>query len=144
MMTGEQANQLGIVRIEHIGIAIDRIDLIEQYEMLLGTRCYKSEDVPSEQVRTHFLQIGETKMELLQGLSQPNAIDTFIRKRGIGIHHIALEVEDIHRAFAIAQEMGLEILNDQPKPGADNKLIFFVHPKSTGGILLEFCQSIVL
>ena len=133
---------LGIIRLEHIGIASEEKGAQALFESLLGRPVYKTEDVISEKVHTKFLRIGETKIELLSGLSEDNAISKFLAKKGPGIHHLAFEVEDIHVAFEQAKLMGLQVLNDEPKQGADNKLIFFVHPKSTGGVLVEFCQEV--
>lgn len=133
---------LGIIRVEHIGIATENQEAQTLFENILGRPVYKTEAVESEHVLTKFLQVGETKVELLEGTNDDNAISNFVAKRGPGIHHIAFEVEDIHVAFEEAKKMGLRILNDAPKKGADKKLIFFIHPKSAGGILMEFCQSI--
>lgn len=130
----------GIIRIEHIGVAIDSPDQSSLFTTLFDRPIYKTEEVESERVRTHFFQLGQSKIELLEGLGD-DAISRFIDKRGPGIHHIAFEVEDIHRAFEHAKAIGMRVLNDAPKQGADNKLIFFIHPKSTGGILVEFCQE---
>ena len=134
---------LGIKRLEHIGVATESNDAQALFERLLGRPVYKTEEVESEQVVTKFIRLGETKVELLNGMSDDNAISKFISKKGPGVHHLAFEVEDIHVAFDEAKKMGLNVLNEAPKKGADNKLIFFVHPKSAGGILVEFCQEIV-
>lgn len=133
---------LGIIRLEHIGIATKEEGAQELFESLLGRPVYKTEQVESEQVETKFLRMGETKIELLKGLSAHDAITSFVTKRGPGIHHLAFEVSDIHVAFEEAQKMGLVVLNNAPKEGADNKLIFFIHPQSAGGVLVEFCQEI--
>lgn len=131
----------GIIRIEHIGIAINDADKCDEFSTLFDRPIYKSEEVASEKVLTHFFQLGQSKIELLEGQGG-DAISSFIEKRGPGIHHIAFEVEDIHVAFEHAKELNLRVLNEAPKRGADNKLIFFIHPKSAGGILMEFCQEI--
>ena len=133
---------MDIKRLEHIGIAVNNeAKARELFEKLLGKPVYKTETVESERVRTHFIRIGETKVELLGATDESSPIHKFISKRGEGIHHLAFEVPDIHKAFEEAKAMGLELLNDHPKEGADNKLIFFIHPKSTGGVLVEFCQE---
>ena len=108
----------------------------------LGRPGYKIEEVASEQVRTHFYRAGETKIELLEGLGDADAVSRFVDKRGPGIHHLAFEVENIDHAFHMAQSRGLQVLNESPKRGADNKMVFFIHPRSTGGILVELCQTI--
>ncbi len=133
---------LGIIKIEHIGIATNEATAQDLFEKLLGRPVYKSEEVESEEVLTKFLQVGESKIELLSGMATDDAISAFIQKRGPGIHHIAFEVEDIEHAFTEAKKMGLRVLNEAPKKGADNKMIFFIHPKSAGGVLIEFCQEI--
>lgn len=127
---------------EHIGIASQEEGDGGLFEKLLGRKMYKTEDVDSEKVRTRFFKVGESKLELLNGLNETDAITTFIEKRGPGIHHIAFEVEDIHHAFDEAKRLGFRVINEKPKRGADNKLIFFLHPKSTGGVLVELCQEI--
>ena len=134
---------LGIKKLEHIGIATANQDAQILFESLLGRPVYKTEEVSSEQVLTKFIRLGETKVELLSGTSEDDAVTKFINKKGPGIHHLAFEVEDIHAAFKEAKNMGLHVLNDAPKKGADNKLIFFIHPKSAGGILVEFCQEVL-
>jgi len=129
-------------KIEHIGIAVKNIKAANQlYKKLLGTVSYKEEIVESEQVKTSFFKIGESKIELLQGLSKDDTISKFIEKRGEGIHHIAFEVQDIEKKMAELKEQGFRLLNDQPKPGADNKMIAFVYPKSANGVLIELCQN---
>lgn len=133
---------LGIIRLEHIGLATEESSAQALFESLLDRPVYKEEIVRSEEVLTKFLRVGDTKIELLSGRSENDAISSFIAKRGPGIHHLAFEVSDIDHAFSEAKKMGLHVLNEAPKKGADNKMIFFVHPKSAGGILLEFCQEI--
>ncbi len=134
---------LGIKKIEHIGIATNDENAQHIFEMILGRPVYKREEVASEAVLTKFLQVGESKIELLTGTNDENAITKFLNKKGPGIHHIAFEVEDIYQAFSEAKKLGLQLLNEAPKQGADNKLIFFIHPKSAGGVLIEFCQEII-
>lgn len=130
-------------KVEHIGIAVSNLEAAnELYAKLLGVPPYKSETVESEGVVTSFFQAGPNKVELLQGIKDGNAISSFIEKKGEGIHHIAFEVEDIHAEIKRLKELGFRILNEEPKKGADNKLICFVHPKSTHGVLIELCQEI--
>lgn len=130
-------------KIEHIGIAVrDLASSNSLYEKLLGATVYKEEFVESESVMTSFIQMGESKIELLQACSPDSAIAKFIEKKGEGIHHIAFEVTDIHTEMTRLRNLGFQILNEQPKRGADNKLICFVHPRDTRGVLIELCQSI--
>ncbi len=129
-------------KIEHIGIAVNDMDLaITLYQKLLNTSVYKTEIVESEQVKTAFLQTGPNKIELLEALSDDSAIAQFLSKKGEGIHHIAFEVDDIMAEMARLKSEGFVLLNDEPKPGADNKLVCFVHPKSVGGVLVELVQE---
>ncbi len=129
-------------KIEHIGIAVKNIDDANSiYEKLLGTSSYKTEEVLSENVITSFFKCGESKIELLQATNENSAIAKFIDKRGEGIHHIAFEVDDIHAEMKRLRSEGFVLLNEQPKQGADNKLICFVHPKNTNGVLIELCQE---
>jgi methylmalonyl-CoA/ethylmalonyl-CoA epimerase len=132
-----------VIRIEHLGIAVKSLeDSVPVFERLLGSSCYKLETVDSEQVNTAFFGLGESKIELLESDNPDSAIGKFIEKRGEGFHHVAFEVEDIYQAMALAKGLGFTLLNESPKKGADNKLICFLHPKTTGGVLVEFCQSI--
>lgn len=132
-----------INRVEHIGLAVKDLNAsIENWSNILGQGPYHQEEVESEKVRTVFFQVGETKIELLGGTSPDSVINRFIEKKGEGIHHIAMEVENIHSEMQRLLEAGYTLLNESPKMGADNKLICFVHPKETGGVLLELCQSI--
>jgi len=129
--------------IDHIGIAVKKLeDSIAVFEKLLNTACYKKEFVVSEQVTTAFLKTGETKIELLQDEKADGVINRFITKKGEGIHHIAFEVENIQEEIARLKQAGYIFLNEEPKKGADNKLICFLHPKSTNNILIELCQNI--
>ena len=129
-------------KIEHMGIAVKNIDDANSiYEKLLGTSSYKTEEVLSENVITSFFKCGESKIELLQATNENSAIAKFIDKRGEGIHHIAFEVDDIHAEMKRLRSEGFVLLNQQPKQGADNKLICFVHPKYTNGVLIELCQE---
>jgi methylmalonyl-CoA/ethylmalonyl-CoA epimerase len=130
------------MKVEHIGIAVESLmTSIPLFEKLLNTPCYKTEDVWSENVKTAFFKKGETKIELLQSLKNDGVIKKFLDKKGEGIHHLAFEVEDIYQEIKRLKKEGFEILNETPKQGADNKLICFVNPKGTNGILIELCQE---
>jgi methylmalonyl-CoA/ethylmalonyl-CoA epimerase len=129
-------------KVEHIGIAVKSlIDSIPLYEKLLNTTCYKTEEVASENVNTAFLKTGETKIELLESQSENGVINKFIEKKGEGIHHIAFDVTDIEAEMLRLKQEGFVLLSDSPKQGADNKLVCFLHPKSTNGVLVELCQE---
>lgn len=129
-------------KIEHLGIAVNSIEAsLKIFETLLGTACYKIEDVQSEGVKTAFLQIGESKIELLEATNPDSPIAKFIEKKGGGIHHIAFDVEDIELEIARLTDEGFELIHKSPKDGADNKLIAFLHPKSTVSVLVELCQE---
>ncbi|HEY8999765.1 MAG TPA: methylmalonyl-CoA epimerase [Mucilaginibacter sp.] len=128
-------------KIEHIGIAVKDIAGAGMiYEKLLNTTVYKVEAIASEGVRTAFLKSGPNKIELLEPSSVDSPIHKFIEKRGEGIHHIAFDVEDIAAEMERLKKEGFMLLNDQPKEGADNKLVCFLHPKSANGVLIELCQ----
>ena len=130
-------------KIEHLGIAVKYLNTSSMlYAKLLNTLPYKEEIVESEQVSTLFFKTGETKIELLQALDPSSAIAKFIEKRGEGIHHIAFEVDDIYSEIKRLKEEGFVLLSDTPKRGADNKMIVFLHPKSSGWVLVELCQEI--
>ena len=130
-------------KIEHIGIAVkDLNNSIAIYQRLLNTDCYKTEQVASEQVSTAFFKTGENKVELLQATSADSAIAKFLEKKGEGIHHIAFLVDDIIEEMERLREEGFVLLNESPKKGADNKMVCFVHPKDTNGVLIELCQEI--
>jgi methylmalonyl-CoA/ethylmalonyl-CoA epimerase len=130
-------------KIEHIGIAVKDMDVsCDLYERLLGTPCYKKEEVASEGVNTAFFMTGVNKIELLTATSAESPIAKFLEKRGEGIHHIAFDVEDIVAEMARLKEEGFVLLNESPKRGADDKLVCFVHPKGTNGVLIELCQDI--
>ena len=132
-----------IEKIEHIGIAVKNLEEANKiYEQLLGTPPYKMETVDSEGVNTSFFKTDESKVELLQATKDESAIAKFIAKKGEGIHHIALAVKDIHKEIKRLKEDGYTIINESPKKGADNKLVCFVHPKNTKGVLIELCQEI--
>ncbi len=129
-------------KIEHLGIAVANIEeSLKMYETLLGTSCYKTESVESEGVKTAFLQVGESKIELLEASNPTSPIAKFLEKKGPGIHHIAFDVKDIEAEIARLSAEGFELIHTTPKDGADNKLIAFLHPKSTGSILVELCQE---
>lgn len=130
-------------KIEHIGIAVkDLSSSIAIYEKLLNTDCYKTEQVASESVNTAFFKTGENKVELLQATAPDSAIAKFIEKKGEGIHHIAFLVDDILAEMERLHKEGFILLNESPKKGADNKMVCFVHPKDTNGVLIEICQEI--
>jgi methylmalonyl-CoA/ethylmalonyl-CoA epimerase len=129
-------------KVEHIGIAVKELSVsIPLFEILLNTNCYKTETVQAEDVKTAFFKKGETKIELLESLSADGIIAKYIAKRGEGIHHIAFEVEDIQSEMKRLSDAGFQLLNTVPKLGADNKLVCFLHPKNTYGVLIELCQS---
>ncbi len=131
------------MHIDHIGIAVKDLEsAITTYEIILNTTCNKREIVESEKVETAFFQTGESKVELLGATSSDSVIAKYLENKGEGLHHIAFEVRDIQNELVRLRENGFTILNDQPKKGADNKLVAFVHPKDNHGVLVELCQSI--
>lgn len=131
-----------MVRIEHIGIAVkDLSQANDLFKKLFGEAAYKKETVDSEHVTTSFFQVGPNKIELLEADAPESAIAKYIEKKGEGIHHIAFEVDDIHQEMKRLKEEGFQLINDQPKKGADNKWVCFLHPKSTNGVLVELCQE---
>jgi len=130
-------------KIEHIGIAVKDLDAgIKKYEQILQSSCYKIETVETEGVKTAFFKVGETKIELLQSLYNDGPVHRFIEKKGEAMHHIAYEVADIKKEMLRFTDDGFHLLNDEPKMGADNKLVCFIHPKDTNGVLMELVQSI--
>lgn len=130
-------------KLEHIGIAVKNLSQANAlFEKLLGKAHYKIEEVASEGVRTSFFEVNGVKIELLEASTEASPIAKFIDKKGEGIHHLAFEVKDINSAIAEYKSKGFEPINQQPKKGADNKMICFLHPKSTGGVLIELCQDI--
>lgn len=132
-----------MIRIEHIGIAVKDLSKAEAlYEKLLGAPSYKREEVASEGVITSFFQVGPNKVELLESTRPDGPIAKAIEKRGEGIHHIAFEVADIRAEMERLQSEGFILLNEEPKKGADNKLVCFIHPKSANGVLVELCREI--
>jgi len=129
-------------KVEHIGIAVkDLKTSISLYEQLLGSPCYKTESVASEQVDTAFFLQDHTKIELVASTDPQGVIAKFIEKKGEGLHHIAFEVPDIVGEMDRLKNAGFTLLNEQPKKGADNKLVCFIHPKNCNGVLIELCQS---
>ena len=130
-------------KIEHIGIAVKNLEESNSlFAKLFGKPHYKIEEVASEGVNTSFFQVGENKIELLEATKADSPIAKFIEKRGEGIHHIAFDVTDIEAEITRLKEEGFIVLNETPKKGADNKLVAFLHPKSTNGVLIELCQEI--
>jgi len=128
--------------VDHIGIAVKDLSVsIPLFEKLLNTSCYKTELVEGEQVQTAFFKKGDTKIELLESSTADGVISKFIEKKGEGIHHIAFDVEDIESEIRRLKEEGFVVLNEIPKRGADNKLVCFLHPKGTNGVLVELCQD---
>ena len=130
-------------KIDHIGIAVKNLSTsIPLFEKLLNTFCFKTEVVENEQVNTAFFKCGDSKIELLEGYGPGSVLTSFIEKKGEGIHHIAFEVTDIYAEAARLQSEGFTLINEQPKKGADNKLVWFLHPKSTNGVLVELCMGL--
>ena len=130
-------------KIEHIGIAVKNMeDANILFEKLLGVPSYKEEEVESEGVLTSFFQTGTNKIELLMATNPESPIAKFLEKKGEGIHHIAFDVEDIYAEIARLKNEGFVLINEVPKKGADNKLVVFLHPKNTNGVLVELCQEI--
>lgn len=130
-------------KIEHIGIAVKSLaNAIPLFEKLLNTTCYKVESVETERVNTAFFQVSESKIELLESQEADGIIARFIEKKGEGVHHIAFEVKNIEEEMERLRNEGFLLLNELPKKGADNKLICFLHPKTSYGVLVELCQTI--
>ena len=130
-------------KIEHLGIAVKDLQKANEiYSKLFNQKPYKTEIVESEGVSTSFFKVGENKIELLEATNPDSAIAKFIDKKGEGIHHVAFDVEDIYVEMERLRKEGFTILNETPKKGADNKLVCFIHPKSTNGVLIELCQEI--
>ncbi len=129
-------------KVEHIGIAVKSLSTsIPLFEKLLNTECYKTEIVGGEKVNTAFFKSGDTKIELLESSDEEGIIARYIEKKGEGIHHIAFHVDDIEGEMKRLQAEGFVLLSDKPKTGADNKLVCFLHPKSTNAVLIELCQE---
>jgi len=132
-----------MIKIEHLGIAVKSFETsVPLFEKLLNSKCYKTELVESEKVNTAFFQIGASKIELLESLEPDGVIAKYVEKKGEGIHHIAFDVEDIEAEMKRLQADGFILLNEKPKRGADNKLVCFLHPKGTNGVLVELCQEV--
>jgi methylmalonyl-CoA/ethylmalonyl-CoA epimerase len=132
-----------MLKVEHIGIAVKSLEIsVPLFEKLLNSLCYKKETVDSEQVQTAFFQQGNTKIELLEATCESSVITRFLEKKGEGMHHIAFEVTDIIAEMQRLSAQGFTLLQTIPKRGADNKLVCFLHPKDTSGVLIELCQEI--
>ena len=132
-----------INKIEHIGIAVTDLKKSEDlFEKLLGKKPYKKEEIASEDVVTSFFKIGNQKIELLKGNNSGSSIQKFIEKRKEGVHHIALHVDSIQKEVERLENLGFEFISSIPKKGADNKMIVFLHPKTTNGVLVELCEDI--
>ncbi len=131
-----------VKKIEHIGIAVENIEQsLKIYEEILGSKCYKTEVVETEAVKTAFIAIGESKIELLEATSEESPIAQFLRKKGRGMHHIAFDVDNLENELERLLQLDYQLIHKTPKAGADNKLIAFLHPKSTDGVLIELCQD---
>jgi len=131
-----------MLKVEHIGIAVRTLaDSVPLFEKLLNSQCYKTELVESEKVNTAFFKKGEIKIELLESTDANGVISKFIEKKGEGMHHIAFEVADINAEMERLKNEGFTLLNESPKQGADNKIVCFLHPKNTNGVLIELCQE---
>ncbi|HYJ37041.1 MAG TPA: methylmalonyl-CoA epimerase [Chitinophagaceae bacterium] len=129
-------------KIEHIGIAVKSLaDSILLFEKLLNSQCYKTEVVESENVRTAFFKAGDSKIELLESTDKEGIIARYIEKKGEGLHHLAFDVEDIEKEMKRLEAEGFQLLQTKPRPGADNKLVCFLHPKNTNGVLIELCME---
>ena len=132
-----------MLKVEHIGIAVKTLaESVPLFEKLLNSQCYKTEVVESEKVNTAFFKTKDTKIELLESIDENGVISKFIDKKGEGLHHIAFEVDNIETEMERLKNEGFILLNEKPKKGADNKLICFLHPKSTNGVLIELCEEI--
>ncbi|MBR1626805.1 MAG: methylmalonyl-CoA epimerase [Bacteroidales bacterium] len=126
--------------IEHIGIAVENLqEAIKYWEEVMGLECYNIEEVADQKVKTAFLKIGEVKIELLEATSEDSPIAKFIEKKGAGVHHIAFAVEDTDKALQDAKDKGVRLIDEHSRKGAENLNIGFMHPKSTFGVLTEFC-----
>jgi methylmalonyl-CoA epimerase len=131
-----------VASLEHVGLAVEDVQaVIETLDRLLGRRPYKAETVAAQQVRTHFLDVGGTKLELLDSLGEGSPVHRFLERRGEGVHHLAFEVADLAATLEQVRDAGFTVLQDAPEPGADDKRIAFVHPRDTHGVLVEFCET---
>lgn len=129
-------------KIEHLGIAVKSLETSDSlFAKLIGKEAYKMEEVEREGVKTSFYQIGESKIELLESTREDSPISKFIEKKGEGVHHIAFGVDDIYTEIKRLKKEGFEFISEEPKDGADNKIVVFLHPKSTNGVLIELCQE---
>ncbi|MDV2447252.1 methylmalonyl-CoA epimerase [Elizabethkingia anophelis] len=129
-------------KIEHLGIAVKSLETSDSlFAKLIGREAYKMEEVECEGVKTSFYQIGESKIELLESTREDSPISKFIEKKGEGVHHIAFGVDDIYSEIERLKKEGFEFISEEPKDGADNKIVVFLHPKSTNGVLIELCQE---
>ena len=130
------------MKIEHLGIAVKSLGMSDElFAKLLGKDCYKKESVEREGVTTSFFEVGESKIELLEATNPESPISKFIDKKGEGIHHIAFGVENIYSEIERLKKSGFIFISEEPKEGADNKLVVFLHPKSTNGVMVELCQE---
>lgn len=130
-------------KIEHIALAVKSLSVsVPLFEKLLGSACYKIEHVESERVKTAFFQLGDSKLELLEGMDPEGVIAKFVSRKGEGLHHLALGVEDLNESIIRLKNEGFEFISEIPKKGADNKMIVFLHPKCTHGVLVELCEAI--
>ena len=133
---------MNLTHIEHVGIAVkDLTTSIKYYEDVLGLKCYSIEEVKDQKVKTAFFKIGQTKIELLESTEPDGPIGKFIEKRGEGVHHIAFAVDEIEQALSEAEGKGIRLIDNKPRKGAEGLNIAFLHPKSTGGVLTEFCNN---
>ena len=133
---------MNISHIEHIGIAVkDLQTAIPYYENVLGLKCYNIEEVTDQKVKTAFFKVGETKLELLEPTSEESAVAKFIEKKGEGVHHIAFRVDNVANALAECESNGVQLIDKAPRKGAEGLNIAFLHPKSTLGVLTEFCEE---
>ena len=135
-------NIMNLTHIEHLGIAVKSIEAsIPYYEEVLGLKCYSIEEVPSQKVRTAFFKIGQTKIELLEAMSEDSPIAKFIEKKGEGVHHVAFATDKLQEALDEVAEKGVQLIDKTPRAGAEGLSIAFLHPKSTGGVLTELCAE---
>ena len=133
---------MNLTHIEHLGIAVKSLEeAIPYYENVLGLKCYAVEEVTDQKVKTAFFKIGQTKLELLEPTCPESTIAGFIEKRGEGIHHLAFATDDVAACLAEAEEKGVRLIDKAPRPGAEQMMIAFIHPKSTKGVLTEFCMK---
>lgn len=131
-----------ITHIEHLGIAVKSLEAaIPYYEKVLGLKCYNIEEVADQKVKTAFFQVGQTKIELLEPTSEESTIAKFIEKKGEGVHHVAFATDNIEAELAHAEAEGIQLIDKTPRQGAEGLTIAFLHPKSTQGVLTEFCQD---